>query len=354
MHQTNNLHVLETSVMLPPDQLKSELPVTEEISELVHHSREDIRDILHGRDQRVLAIVGPCSIHDPQAAIDYARRLAGLAERIADDVLVVMRVYFEKPRTTVGWKGLINDPHLDGTYDIPLGLRLARRVLTEVAALGLPTATEMLDPIVPQYIADLVSWAAIGARTAESQTHREMSSGLSMPVGFKNATDGGIDVAVNAIISAARSHRFLGVDGLGRVSVVRTSGNPDCHLVLRGGADGPNYDARAVQRAIGQLGSAGANPHLVVDCSHDNSGKDHERQPDVGTEVAAQIRAGQDSLVGVMIESNIVAGKQSSGGDRSGLVYGQSITDACVDLPTTEAMLLGLAAAAGHRRRQAA
>ncbi len=354
MHQTNNLHVLETSVMLPPDQLKSELPITEEISELVYHSREEIRDILHGRDRRILAIVGPCSIHDPEAAIDYARRLAAIRDTIRDDVLVAMRVYFEKPRTTVGWKGLINDPHLNGTYDIPLGLHMARKVLVEVAALGLPTATEMLDPIVPQYIADLVSWAAIGARTAESQTHREMSSGLSMPVGFKNATDGGIEVAVNAMISAAGSHRFLGVDGQGRVSVMRTSGNPDCHLVLRGGADGPNYDSLAVKRATDHLCIAGANPHMIVDCSHDNSGKDHERQPDVARDVAFQIKAGQTNLAGVMIESNIVAGKQSTRGDRSSLVYGQSITDACVDLAMTEVMLRELAEAARCRRRHAA
>lgn len=354
MRQTNNLHVLETSVMLPPDQLKSELPITEEVSDLVYHSRAEIRDVLQGRDPRMLAIVGPCSIHDPDAAVDYARRLAALRDAVRDDVLVVMRVYFEKPRTTVGWKGLINDPHLNGTYDIPLGLHLARQVMTQVAGLGLPTATEMLDPIVPQYIADLVSWAAIGARTAESQTHREMSSGLSMPVGFKNATDGGIEVAVNAIISAARSHRFLGVDGLGRVSVVRTSGNPDCHLVLRGGQDGPNYDAQSVRQAASQLYAAGANPHLIVDCSHDNSGKDHERQPHVASEIARQVRSGQTSLVGVMIESNIVAGKQSVSGDRSALVYGQSVTDACVDLATTETMLRELADAARYRRRHAA
>jgi len=340
--------------MLSPDQLKNELPITEDSSDLVYRSREGIRDILHGRDQRIIAIVGPCSIHDPDAAVDYARRLAALSHAIRDDVLVVMRVYFEKPRTTVGWKGLINDPHLDGTYDIPLGLRMARQVLAEVAALGLPTATEMLDPIVPQYIADLVSWAAIGARTTESQTHREMSSGLSMPVGFKNATDGGIEVAVNAIISAARSHRFLGVDGLGRVSVVRTSGNPDCHLVLRGGQDGPNYDGHAVQHAVQRLKAAGANPYMLVDCSHDNSGKDHARQPIVATEVARQMCAGQSFLSGVMIESNIVAGKQNGSGDRSGLVYGQSVTDACVDLATTETMLRELADAARYRRRNAA
>jgi 3-deoxy-7-phosphoheptulonate synthase len=354
MQQTNNLNVLETSVMLPPDQLKRELPITEETSELVHVSRQQIRDILRGRDRRILAIVGPCSIHDPDAAVDYARRLCAIRERVRDEVLIVMRVYFEKPRTTVGWKGLINDPCLNGTYDIPLGLRMARRVLVDIAALGLPTATEMLDPIVPQYIADLVSWAAIGARTAESQTHREMSSGLSMPVGFKNATDGGIEVAVNAIISAARSHRFLGIDGEGRVSVVRTSGNPDCHLVLRGGADGPNYDASAVRQAVAQLTAAGANPHIIVDYSHDNSGKDHERQPEVGREVSAQIRGGQSNISGVMIESNIVAGKQSPSVERSRLTYGQSITDACVDLPTTVALLLELAEAARQRRKAAA
>ncbi|HMA91762.1 MAG TPA: 3-deoxy-7-phosphoheptulonate synthase [Polyangiaceae bacterium] len=354
MHQTNNLHVLETTVMSSPDELKAAVPITEAISNVVHDAREAIRDILWGRDSRVLAIVGPCSIHDPDAAIDYAARLAKLRDRISDDVLVVMRVYFEKPRTTIGWKGLINDPHLDGTYDIPLGLRLARRILAEVGALRLPTATEMLDPIVPQYIADLVSWAAIGARTTESQTHREMSSGLSMPVGFKNATDGGIEVAVNAIISAARSHRFLGVDGLGRVSVVRTAGNPDCHLVLRGGAGGPNYDAVAVARATEQLRALGANPRMIVDCSHDNSGKNHDRQPDVAAEVATQIRAGQDNIVGVMIESNIVAGKQSATKQKGELTYGQSITDGCVDLATTEQMLIELADAANKRKRRAA
>lgn len=354
MHQTNNLHVLETAIMLSPEELKGQVPITETISEVVHHAREAIRDVLWGRDSRVLAIVGPCSIHDPEAAIDYARQLAKIRDRIAEDVLVVMRVYFEKPRTTVGWKGLINDPFLNGTYDIPLGLRMARRVLADVGALRLPTATEMLDPIVPQYIADLVSWAAIGARTTESQTHREMSSGLSMPVGFKNATDGGIEVAVNGIISAARSHRFLGVDGLGRVSVVRTAGNPDCHLVLRGGAGGPNYDAEAVHRSLEQLRSAGANPHVIVDCSHDNSGKNHEKQAAVASEIAKQIRAGQEGIVGVMIESNIVAGKQSASLPRNSLVYGQSITDGCVDLATTEEILLELATAARRRKQLAA
>jgi 3-deoxy-7-phosphoheptulonate synthase len=354
MHQTNNLHVVETSPLLSPDQLKEELPITEQIAELVYHSRAAVRDIIHGRDKRALCVVGPCSIHDPVAAVDYAERLAKLRERVSDDVLVVMRVYFEKPRTTVGWKGLINDPHLDESYDIALGLRLARELLLKVSAFGLPTAGEMLDPIVPQYLADLVAWAAIGARTTESQTHREMSSGLSMPVGFKNATDGGVEVAVNAILSAARPHRFLGIDGSGHVSSIRTTGNPDCHLVLRGGTDGPNYDAETVKKAADQLETVGANSRMLVDASHDNSGKDYERQPEVVRNVASQIAEGQTSIVGVMVESNLVAGKQSMSKDRSCLCYGQSITDACVDLATTEEMLLTLASAVSRRRRKAA
>jgi 3-deoxy-7-phosphoheptulonate synthase len=354
MHQTNNLRVVETSPLLPPDQLKSELPITEAVSELVYHSREAVRDVVHGRDDRILCIVGPCSIHDPVAALDYAKRLVVLRDQFAEELLVVMRVYFEKPRTTVGWKGLINDPHLNDTYDIPLGLRLARSVLLQVTELGLPTATEMLDPIVPQYLADLVSWAAIGARTAESQTHREMSSGLSMPVGFKNATDGGVEVAVNAIVSAARPHRFLGVDGIGRVSVVATAGNPDCHLVLRGGATGPNYDAEAVAKAAQQLTAAKANPYMIVDVSHDNSGKNYERQPSVSEAVAQQIADGQRNIVGLMIESNLVAGKQSTTKAGAQLCYGQSITDACVDLATTEEMLRRLASAVRQRRQKTA
>jgi 3-deoxy-7-phosphoheptulonate synthase len=265
-----------------------------------------------------------------------------------------MRVYFEKPCTTVGWKGLINDPDMDETYDISRGLHLAREVLLKVASLGLPTATEMLDPIVPQYLADLVTWAAIGARTTESQTHREMSSGLSMPVGFKNATDGGIEVAVNAIKAAARSHRFLGIDGLGQVSVVRTAGNPDCHLVLRGGACGPNYDASAVSSATLQLAAAKANTRMIIDVSHDNSGKNFERQPEVAAAVASQIATGQSNIMGLMIESNLVAGKQSVPKDKKQLTYGQSITDACVDLDKTEEMLVMLAEAVRKRRQIAA
>jgi 3-deoxy-7-phosphoheptulonate synthase len=348
MYPTSDLHVLETSPLLSSSALKEEIPTRPAAVERVFLAREAVRRIIHGEDARLLVVTGPCSIHDPSAAMDYARRLVTLAERHQDELLVVMRVYFEKPRTTVGWKGLINDPHLDGTYDIPQGLRLARRLLRDVVELGLPTATEMLDPIVPQYIADLVTWTAVGARTTESQTHREMASGLSMPVGFKNATDGGLEVAVNAILAAAKPHSFLGVDVEGRVSVVRTAGNPDGHLVLRGGSGGPNYGALAIGAAAEELARMGLYPRMVVDCSHDNSGKDHERQPEVLREIAEQVAGGARNVLGVMIESNLVAGKQSLQSSRAP-VYGQSITDACVDFSTTERMLDDLATAVRQR-----
>jgi 3-deoxy-7-phosphoheptulonate synthase len=354
MHQTNNLHVVDTVPLLAPDTLKAEFALTEQASKVIFVARDEIRAVLHGHDHRLLAIVGPCSIHDPDAARDYAERLRALVDRHRDALLIVMRVYFEKPRTTVGWKGLINDPHLNDTCDIPTGLRAARRLLLDIANVGLPTATEMLDPILPQYMADLVSWAAIGARTAESQTHRELASGLSMPVGFKNGTDGEIDVAVNAMVSAARSHSFLGVDGFGRVSIVHTSGNPDCHLVLRGGSSGPNYDAASVESAVSALTKAGVTTHVIVDCSHDNSGKNHERQPDVLAEVASQVASGSRHIAGVMVESNIVSGRQALNVDRSKMTYGQSITDACVDFATTERMLEHLAQAVRQARRHAA
>ncbi len=349
MYQTNNLHVLSASPLLPPDQLKAELPITESAAATVHNAREAIRAIIRGVDPRLLVIVGPCSIHDPEGALDYARRLAELAKRHQEQLLVVMRVYFEKPRTTVGWKGLINDPHLDGTYDIPTGLHLARRLLLDIVQLGLPTGTELLDPIVPQYIADLVCWAAVGARTTESQTHREMTSGVSMPVGFKNGTDGGLAVAINAMLAASRSHHFLGVDGAGRVSVVHTAGNPDGHLVLRGGNGGPNYDEGTIAEAVRELQAAGLPARMIVDCSHDNSGKNHEKQPDVLAAVARQAKQGSQHVLGVMVESNIAAGKQPFV-TRERLVYGQSITDACVDFETTERMLAGLADAVSERR----
>lgn len=354
MHQTNNLHVVDTVPLLAPDTLKAEFAMTDETSHVVSSAREHIRSVLRGQQHRLLAIVGPCSIHDPDAALDYAERLHKLVDRCSDALLIVMRVYFEKPRTTIGWKGLINDPQLDGSYDIPTGLKLARRLLLDVAKIGLPAATEMLDPILPQYLADLVSWAAIGARTTESQTHRELASGLSMPVGFKNGTDGGLEVAINGMLSAARPHRFLGVDGFGRVSVIHTSGNPDGHLVLRGGSGGPNYDADAVRAAEAALIQAGVTAQMIIDCSHDNSGKDHEKQPDVLDAVAAQIASGSRHVVGVMIESNIVGGKQALNVDRSKMTYGQSVTDACVDFPTTERMLEGLADAVRRSKRNAA
>ncbi len=354
MHQTNNLHVVDTVPLLAPDTLKAEFAMTEQASRTVFVARDEIRAVLRGQDHRLITVVGPCSIHDPDAARDYAERLRGLTERHRDALLIVMRVYFEKPRTTVGWKGLINDPHLNGTCDIPTGLRVARRLLLDVANMGLPTATEMLDPILPQYMADLVSWAAIGARTSESQTHRELASGLSMPVGFKNGTDGEIEIAINAMVSAARSHSFLGVDGFGRVSIVQTSGNPDGHLVLRGGSSAPNYDARSVENAVAALGKAGVTTKVVIDCSHDNSGKNHERQPDVLADVASQVSTGSVHVAGVMIESNIVAGRQALDVDRCRMTYGQSITDACVDFPTTERMLEHLAQAVRSARRHAA
>jgi len=353
MRQTSDLRILGTVPLLSPDELKAELPIPDEAAETVYRAREEVRDVLHGRDSRPLVIVGPCSIHDPEAALDYARRVVALRRRHEGDLLVVMRAYFEKPRTTIGWKGLINDPHLNGSHDIATGLRVGRKLLLDLARMGVPTATEMLDPIIPQYLADLVTWAAIGARTTESQTHREMASGLSMPVGYKNGTDGGLAVAVNAVIAASRPHSFLGIDGAGRVSIVRTSGNPDGHVVLRGGKGGPNYTPEKVSAAAAVLKRAGLTTPMLIDCSHDNSGKSHLRQPEVLEEVGRQLGQGSAHILGAMIESNLVAGRQDfePGMPREGLVYGQSITDACVDLATTEEMLASLArAVAGGRR----
>jgi 3-deoxy-7-phosphoheptulonate synthase len=349
MLQTKNLRILETTLLQSPDVITQELPLTERAAELVTRARKEVESVIHGRDRRLLVIVGPCSIHDPAAAIDYATHLSNLRERVSKELLIVMRVYFEKPRTTVGWKGLINDPHLDGTFDIPLGIRRARTLLRDLAEMGVPSATELLDPIIPQYIADLVTWTAIGARTTESQTHREMASGLSMPVGFKNGTDGSLGVAVNAMITASRPHSFLGIDGSGRVGVVRTAGNPNTHLVLRGGHQGPNYAPDAVFRASVNLRQAGINPRVLIDASHDNSGKNHERQPDVLADVGGQVRGGSEHVLGVMLESNLVAGRQELR-SKADLVYGQSITDACIDFPTTERVLLDLANAAAARK----
>jgi 3-deoxy-7-phosphoheptulonate synthase len=355
MRQTSDLRVLGTVPLLSPDELKAEMPIPDSVSETVYRAREEVRDVVHGRDSRPLVIVGPCSIHDPGAALEYAERLLALRRRFESELLIVMRAYFEKPRTTVGWKGLINDPHLNGSHDIATGLRVGRKLLLDLGRMGVPTATEMLDPIIPQYLADLVTWAAIGARTTESQTHREMASGLSMPVGYKNGTDGGLAVAVNAVIAASRPHSFLGIDGAGRVSIVRTSGNPDGHVVLRGGKAGPNYAPEKVAAAAAVLKKAGLMPRMLIDCSHDNSGKSHLRQPEVLTEVGRQIEQGSPHILGAMIESNLVSGRQDfePGMAREGLVHGQSITDACVDLAMTEEMLSHLARAVGGGRTAA-
>jgi 3-deoxy-7-phosphoheptulonate synthase len=358
MRQTSDLRVTGTAPLSSPDELKAELPLPDEAAETVYRAREEVRAILHGRDDRSLVVVGPCSVHDPEAAIDYARQLHALRERHQRELLVVMRCYFEKPRTTVGWKGLINDPHLNGSHDIATGLRVGRKLLLDLARMGVPTGTEMLDPIIPQYLADLVAWAAIGARTTESQTHREMASGLSMPVGYKNGTDGGLAVAVNAVIAASRPHSFLGIDGAGRVAIVRTAGNADGHIVLRGGKAGPNYASEQVAEAAAILKKAGIESRMLIDCSHDNSGKSHLKQRGVIEEVCSQIEGGSAHVLGAMIESNLVAGRQDlrEGQTRADLVYGQSITDACVDLATTAEMLdaMAEAVAAGRARRRVA
>ncbi len=352
MRPTNDLRITGTKPLLSPADLKRDLPLSDAGSELVAGTRDAIRAILRGDDRRLLVVVGPCSIHDVVAAHEYANRLLSVRRELSDRLEIVMRVYFEKPRTTTGWKGLINDPHLDGSGDMNAGLRLARRLLVDFAALGMPAATELLDPIIPQYIADAISWTAIGARTTESQTHREMASGLSMPVGFKNGTDGGLGVATNAMLSASHPHRFLGIDADGRVSVVATSGNPDGHLVLRGGKHGPNYDAAQVAQAAADLTRAGLTPRMMVDCSHDNATKDHARQPLVLADLAAQLAGGSPHLMGVMVESHLLAGKQPIPKDLRQLVYGQSITDGCVDFTTTESMLHALASGVGKGRLQ--
>jgi 3-deoxy-7-phosphoheptulonate synthase len=338
MLKTQNLHVVKTEPLTPPSTLKRELPAGDDVYEVVIRARSTVRQIIAGADRRLLAIVGPCSIHDPDAAIDYARRLCRLSQRVAPKLFVLMRVYFEKPRTTVGWKGLINDPHLDGTHDMQLGLRLARRLLLEINRLGLPAATELLDPITPQYLADLISWTAVGARTTESQTHREMASGLSMPVGFKNSTDGNLEVAINAMQSARRPHTFLGISQDGQTAIIHTEGNPDGHIVLRGGRT-PNYDRDSIRGCEALLSRADLPPRLLVDCSHAQTGKDYTRQPEVLHSLIDQIRAGNQSIMGFMLESNLAAGQQQLGAGPEGLRYGVSITDACIDWDTTEGCL---------------
>jgi 3-deoxy-7-phosphoheptulonate synthase len=339
VHSTSDINVVETRALPSPETLLAALPKTEAQASFVTRAREDIRRIIFTDDRRFLLIIGPCSIHDIDAGREYARRLSSLAREVGDRVMVVMRVYFEKPRTTVGWKGLILDPRLDGSHDIALGLRTARAFLREVLDLGLPTATELLDPITPQYIADLVCWSAIGARTAESQTHRQMASGLSMPLGFKNGTDGSLQTAVNAIKAAAQPHTFLGINLGGAASAVVTRGNPNCHIVLRGGANGPNYSAAHVADAARLLTKAGLRPAVLVDCSHDNSSKQPERQPEILREVLSQLAAGATGIIGAMVESNLEAGSQPFPQPKEALRYGVSITDGCIGWPETERLV---------------
>jgi 3-deoxy-7-phosphoheptulonate synthase len=354
MYRTDDLHVIETRPLLSPAFIKSEFPITEEAANLVATTRDRIRQILAGEDARILVVIGPCSIHDVKAALDYGEKLVGLREELKDRLEIVMRVYFEKPRTTVGWKGSINDPHLDNSYDINTGLRTARKLLLDLTAIGLPAATELLDPITPQYIADLICWTAIGARTTESQIHRQMASGLSMPVGYKNGTDGNLKTAIDAMLAAKISHHFLGINMDGLASIVKTTGNSDGHLVLRGGADRPNYYAEDIELAVKALKQKSLNPNVTIDCSHGNSSKDYSRQPLVLENIAQQIEAGSSHIAGVMIESHLVAGSQSLENRDRPLVYGQSITDACVDWETSQTMLRKLAESVDRGRPELA
>jgi 3-deoxy-7-phosphoheptulonate synthase len=332
-----------------PATLLEELSLGEARTEAVVRGREGVVGVLDGSDDRLLVVVGPCSVHDPDAALEYAKRLSTKAEELGDDLLIAMRVYFEKPRTTTGWKGLISDPHLDGSGDVNAGLRIARKLLLEVLDLGLPIGCEFLDPITPQYISDAVSWGAIGARTTESQIHRQLGSGLSMPIGFKNRTDGNVQVAVDAVRAAAVPHAFAGIDDAGVPAILHTTGNPDGHVILRGGRNAPNCDAAGVQDALAKLGAAGLPERLVIDASHDNSGKDPDRQIAAAGEIADQVAAGSKAIVGVMLESFLVGGRQDFGSGED-LIYGQSITDACIDWDQTVSVLDRLAAAARARR----
>jgi len=336
----------ETVHLVSPAELLVELPLDDELAERVLRSRREVKAILDREDPRLLVVVGPCSVHDPAAALDYAERLAALASEL-EDLLVVMRVYFEKPRTTTGWKGLINDPHLDDSGDVNAGLRTARSLLLKVLGVGLPIGCEYLDPITPQYIADTVAWGAIGARTTESQTHRQLASGLSMPIGFKNRTDGNVGVAVDALRAAAARHSFAGVELGGGSAILRTAGNDDCHIILRGGRGTTNFDAASVADTVERLRAIGLPERVIIDASHDNSGKDHERQPGVAAAIGEQVAGGNEAIVGVMLESFLEAGRQDLEGP---LTYGRSVTDACMDWETTVGVLRGLDAAARARR----
>ena len=352
--ETVDVNIRQLDPIPAPRYFLKELPLTNEMSDLVLKSRQEIRDVLHGRDDRLLAIVGPCSIHDPKAAHEYAERLAAVKKELDDRLVIVMRVYFEKPRTTIGWKGLINDPDLDGQFNIRKGMFMARKVLTDVLGLGLPAATEWLDPITPQYICDLISWGAIGARNTESQVHRQLASGMSMPIGFKNATDGSIKAPTDSCFASAQQHTFFGIDHMGRAAVVKTLGNPDCHVVLRGSSSGPNYDAESVANAMKlireEMPVESAAAHgLIVDCSHGNSGKDEHRQVEVVRNIASRIAEGEEGITGIMMESFIEGGSQKPA-PLAELTYGQSITDKCLSWQITEVLLRELAQAVGKRR----
>lgn len=349
-YRTDDLRIDSIRPLLPPAILMEELPLGEAGAALIARAREQVAWILRGEEDRLLVVAGPCSIHDPKAGLEYAHRLAKIARELEDDLFVVMRVYFEKPRTIVGWKGLINDPHLDGSFAINEGLRLARRFLLDVTEVGLPAATEFLDPITPQFLADMISWGSIGARTSESQVHRELASGLSMPVGFKNATDGSVQVAIDAIRSSAHPHCFLSVTKQGVAAIVATRGNDQCHVILRGGTSGPNYSRQAAEEVVKRLEAAGLLGRIMVDCSHANSEKNPARQVEVARDIAGRIREGGRDVFGVMLESFLVEGRQDVHGPKEKLVYGQSITDPCMNWEQTVTVLEDLAAAVRARR----
>ena len=339
MIKTDNLKIKSITPIIAPIDLRQVFPMSEQSGACVSSSRAAIHKILKGEDRRLMVVVGPCSIHDPKGALEYAEKLAALSKEVSEELLLIMRVYFEKPRTTIGWKGLINDPGMDGTHLISKGLGIARGLLCKVTEMGLPVATEMLDPITPEYLADLLSWGAIGARTTESQTHREMASGLSFPIGFKNGTDGNLQIAIDAMKSALHPHSFLGINRDGLSSIIQTTGNPDVHMVLRGGNNKPNYSPEDIAKAEAMLDKAGLTPTVMVDCSHGNSEKKYEKQPDVMKSVIDQIEAGNRSISGVMIESYLKQGNQPMPKDLSSLTYGVSITDSCISWETTEATL---------------
>ncbi len=345
----HNVRIVDEKVLITPAELKQKLPLPQVLRGQIETHRREISDIIHKKDKRLLVVVGPCSVHDPLAALDYGKRLKALADELKDELYIVMRVYFEKPRTTVGWKGLINDPKIDGSFDVEHGLHIARELLLELAELGLPLATEALDPMTPQYMADLFSWSAIGARTTESQTHRELASGLSMAVGFKNGTDGSLATAINAMKAASMGHSFIGINQNGQVNLLHTEGNPDGHVILRGGKV-PNFAAEFVKECERELEKAGLESAIMIDCSHGNSNKDYRRQPAVAEEATNQIVNGNKSIIGLMIESHINAGNQSAEQPVSEMKYGVSITDACIDWETTDSLLRKVATALKQRK----